>query len=151
MHPTLGKYAPTIIGKLGNIGFLFDHFGKWIKRHPDELANMLMKLKSLDTIILEWRERIYEEEVLNKETGEPETITYEYGKLYPTERIMRRDGMKSTYDWFDIIEEPYTEDPEQAAFAFLWYIESQPKLHHLRDVRIWFLYPRSKHDMRLLR
>jgi hypothetical protein len=40
-------------GNVGEIGFLFDHLGKWVKRYVDELANTLAKLKSVETIMLE--------------------------------------------------------------------------------------------------
>jgi len=169
MLAALGKFGSSLLKHFRNVGFLFDHFGFWIKRYPDELAKMLAKLESVDTIVLEWRDRIWSEEIISEKTGKPKTIVYKYGKPLLTEQVERKEGMTSTYDWYDLLEKPHPEYHRfplhrlrreryknmnwqvKAEVAFRCYIATQPKLYFLKNVRIWFLYPRSEHENRLLR
>jgi hypothetical protein len=129
MVAALGKFGSGHIKRLKNIGFLFDHFAYWIKGFPDELADFLLKLKAVKTIVLEVKER-------------PEVDAKTQFKF------RRHEGIYSVYDWLDLVAKPPTPYHAMIEEAFRAYIETYPKLYHMRGIRIFFFLPKSMVEMR---
>jgi hypothetical protein len=128
MEAALGKFGNGRVKELKNVGFLLDHLIFWIKYSPDDLAKFLLKLESVETIVLEAKE--------------PGVQTERKGF----------EGMDSVYDWLDLVDQPPNAYYAMMEEIFRAYIETIPDLYErMRGIRIWFFLPKSMIEKRFNR